>query len=209
MSDPGKPPECSHPKEIAGHDPVAGVLERILLDLPPGRPSARVVLLRLVARLGFRFAPAHGRRIERALRLARLVESAHDTEPECPRGVSEHLVLLALSLRVHRQREEEILAEAVEGRTGSPSRLEDLRADHAAIDQHLIRLAVLTHDFTPPLGADRDWRALSKLCRDIDRDLREQMRLEGEVVFPWLDDRDRANHAVANDDVVLTRKAGR
>jgi hypothetical protein len=49
-------------------------------------------------------------------------------------------------------------------------RLNDLRADHAAIEPHLIRLAVLGRNFTPRLGAGPDWRALSKIWRDLARE---------------------------------------
>jgi len=209
MTDPGMSLERLRPDETetAGRDPVAGALERALLDLTPGRTGARRALLRLVTRLGLRFTPAHERRVWRALRLAKVVELNHGAEPECPRGVSGHLVLLGRSLSAHRRREDQVLAEAMggAGRAATPG-LADLRADHAAIDQHLIRLAVLTRDFTPPLGADRDWRALSRVCRDLDRDLREHMRLEGDVVFPCLDD---AEGTVASVGPPLVRETER
>lgn len=171
------------------HNGLAEMLERRILAPTARRTRAARALRRLMDQLSQRFAPAHERRVQHALRLARVVELAHRAEADCPNGVAAHLAMLGRCLKAHRQHEELILSEATGGRdlAETTMRLDALRAEHDAIDQHLMRLAVLTHDFTPPLDADQAWRRLCGVCRELVRDLREQMRLEGNVVYPCLD----------------------
>jgi regulator of cell morphogenesis and NO signaling len=137
--------------------------------------------------------------LRQVYRLAQRVEAAHGTEIDCPKGLAAHLAILGQSLLAHRRQEELILSEALgdRERADTPARLEALRAEHEDIHQHLMRLAVLTRDFTPPPGADGAWRQLCQLCRDLDRALREQMRLEDDVVYPSLDGSDEALRARA------------
>lgn len=189
-------------------DRMAGTLERRILAPTAGRRRAAQALRRLMDQLSERFAPAHEQRLRRALRLAKVVELAHGPEADCPNGVAAHLAMLDQCLRAHRRREDLILTEATGGRDVAETRIQlaALRAEHDAIDQHLMRLAVLTHDFTPPVDADPTWRRLYRVCRELDRDLREQMRLEGDVVYPCLDG---SNDAAPRPVAILTDESRR
>jgi regulator of cell morphogenesis and NO signaling len=164
-------------------------LEYRALAPAPGRKAAARALRQLMGLLNERFARGHERRVRHACRLAKHVESLHGAEIDCPKGLAAHLAMLGRSLTAHRRQEVLILSDAIgdRNRADTPSRLDTLRAEHEEIDQQLMRLAVLTRDFTPPMGADPSWRQLCQVCRDLDRDLREQMRLEGDVVYPCLD----------------------
>jgi regulator of cell morphogenesis and NO signaling len=171
---------------------LAERFERRLLAPTPDRKTGARTLRQLLFLLRDQFAPAHEQRVRRARRLAKRVENLHRTEIDCPKGLTAHLAALGRSLLAHRRQEELILWEALVGqeRLQTPSRLEMLRAEHEEIDQQLMRLAVLTRDFTPPLDADQAWRKLCRVCRELNRDLRAQMRLEGDVIYPSLDGSD-------------------
>ena len=165
----------------------AAALEHAVIN-PPNSADASRALRRLTKQLDQRFAPVHERRLTRAVRLAKMVESSHGAEVDCPRGAGAHLAELARCLSAHRREEDQILSAALADRhrAETSTRLKTLRDQHGAIGQHLMRLAVLTHDFTPPPGVDRTWRTLCRICRDLDHDLREQMRLEDNVIYPSL-----------------------
>lgn len=144
----------------------------------------------LIALIQTRYHDTHRREFPEAIRLARMVEVVHAAEPECPRGLADHLALMLDDLESHQRREEQVLFPMLLA-GGSPMvrfPIARMMAEHLDVDEQLIRLRTLTRDFASPPGACATWRALSQLCRKLDADLREHMRLENEELFaPFLD----------------------
>lgn len=133
-----------------------------------------------------RYHDVHRAQFPEAIALARRVEAVHQDHPRCPRGLSDHLAIMADHLMSHQRREEDVLFPLMLN-GGHPmirhpiSRMEE---EHRDVDEQLMRLAALTTDFTPPVDACQTWRTLYRDCRDIAADLREHMRLENEILFP-------------------------
>jgi regulator of cell morphogenesis and NO signaling len=165
-------------------------LEGALLDVRRGQAAPTGVIADLIDHLRASVAPAHPRQLKLALRLARRAEARHAGDVDWPGGLIEQLETIAGALRAHRRREDRELFPSAIG--GDAPRLRTLiaqmRDEHDAIADHLVRLAVLTRDFTAPEGAGRAWRALCGVLRRLNRELREQMRLESDVLYPWLED---------------------
>ncbi len=127
----------------------------------------------------------HRREFPEAIRLARKVEAVHSAEPECPRGLADHLALMADDLESHQQREELVLFPMMLN-GGSPMirmPIGRMTAEHRDVEDQLARLRALTHDHVAPPGACHSWQGMAKACRKLDSDLREHMRLENEVLF--------------------------
>jgi regulator of cell morphogenesis and NO signaling len=144
----------------------------------------------LIAHIVTRYHDTHRREFPEAIALARKVEAVHVAEPECPRGLADLLAVMLDDLESHQQREEQVLFPMLLA-GGSPMArfpIARMMAEHRDVDEQLIRLRTLTHDFTCPPQACETWQALARLCRKLNDDLREHMRLENEDVFaPFLD----------------------
>lgn len=133
-----------------------------------------------------RYHEVHRTQFPAAISLARRVEAVHQDHPRCPRGLADHLAIMADHLMSHQGREEAVLFPMMLA-GGHPmirhpvARMEE---EHRDVDQQLLRLARLTTDFTPPDDACGTWRALYSACQEIADDLREHMRLENDTLFP-------------------------
>lgn len=140
----------------------------------------------LIAHILERYHEEHRRDFPRAIQLARKVEQVHADRPESPRGLADLLALIADDLEEHQQKEEAVLFPMMLAGGGPMIGFPIARmlAEHEEVFAQLERLAVLTHDFTPPEEACGTWRALYQACRKIDADLREHMRIEGDELFP-------------------------
>lgn len=165
------------------------VIQCGLMTPTPGA-KARPDAAPLIGHIIERYHETHRRDFPEAMALARKVEAAHAAEPECPRGLHDLLALMFDDLESHQQREEQVLFPLILA-GGSPMvrfPIARMMAEHVDVHEQLIRLRTLTHDFANPLGACDSWRALTRICRKLDADLREHMRLENEELFaPLLD----------------------
>lgn len=133
-----------------------------------------------------RYHAVHREQFPAAIALARRVEATHSDQPDCPHGLADHLAIMADHLMSHQRREEDVLFPLMlDG--GHPmirhpiARMEE---EHRDVTGQLVRLSVLTNDFTPPADACRTWKALCRTCQEICDDLREHMRLENDILFP-------------------------
>jgi len=133
-----------------------------------------------------RFHEVHRAQFPKAIALARRVEAVHQDHPRCPRGLADHLAVMADHLISHQAREEAVLfplmLDGGHPMIGHPIRR--MEAEHRDVDEQLLRLAMLTTDCTPPTDACDSWRSLFRACQEITGDLREHMRLENNILFP-------------------------
>lgn len=133
-----------------------------------------------------RYHDVHRTQFSEAIARARRVETVHQDHPRCPRGLSDHLAIMADHLMSHQRREEEVLFPLMlnGGHPMIRHPINRMEEEHRDVDEQLVRLAALTTDFTAPVDACPTWRTLYRACRDIAADLREHMRLENEILIP-------------------------
>lgn len=161
-------------------------IEAYLVLNPPGDPEAARQAGALIDHILTRYHQVHMDDFPQAIALARKVETVHVADAECPDGLADHLALMADELAGHQRKEETALFPMMRQGGGPMVRvaIARMQAEHRDVVEQLTRLAVITKDFTPPQEACRTWRALNQLCRKIDRELREHMRLEDAILFP-------------------------
>ncbi|MBI1197944.1 MAG: iron-sulfur cluster repair di-iron protein [Phenylobacterium sp.] len=168
---------------------VGGAAIRCAFFPPPPANDAPADVKGLIDLILTRYHDTHRRELPQAIAMARKVEAVHAGDAECPRGLADHLAFMADDLESHQQREEQVLFPMILG-GGSPMirfPIGRMMAEHADVEEQLVRLRALTHDHSAPPGACATWRALVIACRKLDFDLREHMRLENEVLFePFL-----------------------
>lgn len=160
-----------------------------LMTAAPQNGSAAAGAAELIEFILTRYHETHRREFPEAIRLARKVEAVHAADPQRPRGLADHLAFMADDLESHQQREEQVLFPMILGgggpMIGFPIRR--MMAEHTDVEDQLVRLRVLTHDYVAPDEACGTWRALMRACRKLDCDLTEHMRLENELLFaPFL-----------------------
>lgn len=122
-----------------------------------------------LAAMAHKVAVVHASRDgERLAELARVVDALRD------------------ELIQHMEKEELILFPWIlsgRGRTaGAPIRV--MQAEHESASLSLIRIRDLTDDFTPHRDACPTWRGLIDGLAAFDRDLREHIHLENNILFP-------------------------
>ena len=161
-------------------------LERDLTAATRGGKAAGRAAGQLIKHILERYHETHRREFPEAIALARTAERVHAGDPDRPRGLADHLAVMADDLEGHQLKEETILFPTMLAGSCGVLRfpISRMMAEHDDVYEQLDRLAALTRDFTPPQDACQTWRALSLACRKLDRDLREHMRLENDVLFP-------------------------
>lgn len=172
---------AAHP----GGEPLSSVV--LDLDVDPPAPAQ---LPDLITHIVTRYHDIHRRDFPQAIALAQKVEAVHAAEPECPRGLADHLALMFDDLQSHQAREEQVLFPMLLA-GGHPMvrfPIARMMAEHRDVEEQLLRLQALTRDGSSPPHACGTWQALARLCRKIDSELREHMRIENERLFsPFLE----------------------
>ncbi|HEX5379550.1 MAG TPA: hemerythrin domain-containing protein [Phenylobacterium sp.] len=159
--------------------------EDLAKDLWGPKDAAPSATPELIAFILERYHETHRREFPEAIRLARKVEATHAQDPDCPVGLADHLAMIADDLEGHQRKEETVLFPMMLQGGGQMVRFPIARmmSEHVDVDEQLDHLEAMTDMFTAPIGACAAWRDLYRICGKIDRDLREHMRLENEVLF--------------------------
>ena len=134
--------------------------------------------------------------LAQAHRLAEKVRNVHGAgHPELAEVV-DLVVELADEMIPHLQKEERVLFPSILALTNVPSApsalpfgsvsmpIARMMADHKVADEILAELRAVTLRYRLPEGACGSYRALYTSLADLDRDLQEHMRLEGDILFP-------------------------
>jgi regulator of cell morphogenesis and NO signaling len=138
----------------------------------------------LIEHILVRFHERHREQLPELIRLARRVEHVHGERPECPRGLADHLEVMASELVSHMEKEEQILFPMLQ--TSNPMAAAPISVMRFEHDQHgeaLAALEALTDNITPPAGACNTWRALYAGLGQLRSDLMEHIHLENNVLF--------------------------
>jgi regulator of cell morphogenesis and NO signaling len=161
-------------------------LRRALSGLAPDAAEAPTEPAALIDHIVERYHRTHMAELPEAIALARRVERVHRDHPRRPAGLADHLAMMADDLEQHQHKEEAVLFPMMLGAPSPMIRhpIARMTAEHDDVAEQLLRLAVLTTDFTPPDDACTSWRALYQACAKLDTDLREHVHLENNVLFP-------------------------
>lgn len=131
------------------------------------------------------FHQVHRTELPELLRLANKVERVHADKPDCPHGLSDHLLQMVQELELHMQKEENILFPMIKRGTGSMvlGPISVMRHEHDDHGVALRDLERLTNNMHPPLGACNTWRALYLGLQKLRDDLMEHIHLENNLLF--------------------------
>lgn len=131
------------------------------------------------------FHQVHRTELPELLRLANKVERVHADKPDCPHGLSDHLLQMAQELEQHMQKEENILFPMIKRGTGSMvlGPISVMRHEHDDHGAALRELERLTNNMHPPMGACNTWRALYLGLQKLHNDLMEHIHLENNLLF--------------------------
>lgn len=146
---------------------------------PPADPAS------LVRHIRRRYHRALITLIEDAVELASACEAAHSGKARWPHGLSDRLARILEVLETHQQREDAVVFPMLlQGRPGATNAACLMTSEHAELRALLDATLSVTREFEIPAEACARWRLLYLLCRKIDFDVREQMRLEESGLFP-------------------------
>jgi len=139
----------------------------------------------LIARIVDDFHIPHLRDLLVVIELARKVEARHAEHSRVPVGLMQLLARFFDHLSLHQAKEEAVLFPMMLRGVGDLSGpIGVMSSEHDVVRSDLARLREITDDFTAPNDACGSWTRLYDLCRKFDRDLREHIRLEEDVLFP-------------------------
>jgi len=116
----------------------------------------------------------------------RAIEAENRAEALCPLGLAAHLEQVQLEVESHLQKEEKILFPLILGGRGGMAfmPIKMMMAEHTDHLANLERVATLAHRFELPETASAAWRELYRALAQLDRELRDHIALENNVLFP-------------------------
>jgi regulator of cell morphogenesis and NO signaling len=142
--------------------------------------------LALIDHILQRYHDTHREQLPELVRMARRVEAVHHDHPAVPKGLADFLEQLEQELVNHMGKEEQVLfpmlRKGMHGMAGGPMSM--MRHEHLEHGEQLARLAALTSDHSPPVGACTTWRALYAGTERLVDDLMHHIHLENNVLFP-------------------------
>jgi regulator of cell morphogenesis and NO signaling len=161
-----------------------------MLVNPPPRPIPSPLETasetgKLIQDILSRFHEVHRRDFPEAIRLARRLERIYALDPRGAPYVADHLARMFDDLEAHQQREERVLFPAMlnGGCAAIQVPVRRMMAEHSDVLDQLATLRERLGGYAIPRGAPPSWNQLVELCRKIDLDLREHMRIENEELF--------------------------
>lgn len=131
------------------------------------------------------FHRVHRQELPELIRLADKVERVHGDKPNCPKGLTAHLMYMAQELESHMQKEEIILFPMIKQGAGSMvmGPVSVMRHEHDDHGAALAELERITNHIQPPPGACNTWRALYLGLQKLRHDLMEHIHLENNLLF--------------------------
>lgn len=152
---------------------------------PPRSPEA-MSSEELLAHIAGCYQETHKRTLPELIALAQKVERVHHDVADAPLGLAGALDRIAAELVMHMEEEDKVLFAAIRANAGTTLAhpIAVMRGEHQGYAAELDRVKELAHGFVPPPGACGSWQRLYVGVAELDTTLREQMRLENEVLFP-------------------------
>lgn len=154
--------------------------------ITPSRSPDTMSVEELLDHIAGRYQDVHRRELPALIALARKVERVHEGAPEAPAGLADALEHIALELDMHIEVEDKVLFRAMRQNAGKviDHPIAMMRSEHRDYAEELDKLEELAHGFRPPAWASGSWTRLYRELAGICATLREQMRIENDILFP-------------------------
>ncbi|KKO49758.1 regulator of cell morphogenesis and NO signaling [Arsukibacterium sp. MJ3] len=130
-----------------------------------------------------RFHQRHRQQLPELCRLARRVEHVHETDPNCPTGLAQHLDDMYQELESHMIKEEQILFPMLAGGIYPVGPISVMEEEHLQHGDALETLDKLTNNITLPADACNTWTALYLGLQELKEDLMQHILLENQILF--------------------------
>ena len=167
---------------------LIGEIRRELADAPsPGEDWSQAPLAELTRHIVRTYHRPLGEELPRLESMTRKVVRAHgERDPERLEDLLAVFLGLRAELETHMRKEESVLFPMIEaGRgAGTAAPISVMEHEHEEAAAALRRIRELTDDYAPPEGACTTWRALWHGLESLERDLREHIHLENNILFP-------------------------
>lgn len=167
---------------------VVASLEAVRGGVNDFRDWRQAASAELIDHILIRFHERHREQLPVLIRLAHRVEQAHAAHPDCPAGLTDHLIAIQQELESHMLKEERvlfpILSQGIYGPATAP--ISVMRHEHDQHGKAVARLGQLTHDMDVPEGACNTWRSLYQDLITFRRDLMDHIHLENRILFEGL-----------------------
>ena len=169
--------------------PVATLLAEVAEEAAPQNAIAwtTLPLTDVVDEIERRFHRPLDAELPRLQQMAQKVLRVHgEKDPARFTALAATVDALVVDLVPHLQKEEMVLFPFIRRGQGAQTNgpVAVMHMEHEAVGELLVRLAALTDNFTPPLLACNTWRALYQGLADLDRDTREHIHVENNILFP-------------------------
>ena len=118
--------------------------------------------------------------------MANRVVQVHGHRDDRLEALLDVVLALRADLEPHLEKEEIVLFPSILSGRGADAEgpIAKMRLEHDEVAALLVRVRRLTDDYAVPSGACATWRALWMGLSDLDRELREHIALENNVLFP-------------------------
>ena len=136
-----------------------------------------------------RYHEVHRQQLPELIRMARRVEAVHRDHPSVPQGLADHLETMEQELLDHMAKEEQILFPMLK-QEFNPMVVHPIgmmRHEHVSHGAQLEKLANLTSNHQPPIGACNTWQALYAGTARLTEDLIEHIHTENNLLFPMFE----------------------
>jgi len=154
------------------------------------RDWRRASTAELIDHILSRYHERHREQLPALIHLAQRVERVHADHPECPAGLTDHLLTMQQELENHMIKEERVLfpmlADDLHGKAQAP--ISVMRHEHDQHGEDVARLCRLTHDMIAPEGACNSWRSLYQDLRSFCADLMDHIHIENHILFAGLNE---------------------
>ena len=132
------------------------------------------------------FHKKHREDLQVLIPLAKKVESVHSDHSESPQGLGAFLERLLFELESHMQKEEQILFPMIKSGKGAMATgpISVMMHEHVGHGENLGRLKELAKDYKLPEGACGSWTALYRGVSTLEREIREHIATENNLLFP-------------------------
>jgi regulator of cell morphogenesis and NO signaling len=124
--------------------------------------------------------------LPRLLELARKVERVHAAKPDCPVGLSAHLVDMESAIALHLDKEEQVLFPMIRAGRSALAHMpvKVMMQEHDDHAVNLRRVHALTRDFALPPDACTSWRNLYDSLQALELELMRHIHIENNILFP-------------------------
>ncbi|MFH1765440.1 MAG: iron-sulfur cluster repair di-iron protein [Gemmatimonadota bacterium] len=171
-----------------GLDPEA-LLDEIDRQTPPAVEAKNwkeATLDELIQHILERYHEPLKGELPRLADLAGKVERAHADKADSPRGLSDLLREVVISVDSHLAKEERILFPAIRAGRGAMARgpVQAMMLEHEDHGKNLLRIREITGNLALPSYACSSWTELYRALAELERDLMDHIHLENNILFP-------------------------